>query len=107
MLRGSQIAPPSLQQAEENLAKAEESLKVAQEDLRRAQQESFVTITPESARDLSKDELVDLVQNLRNRLAVKEHKEIKVQIDAEKGSFRLHSCSFHGSLESNTKCMST
>lgn len=89
VLRGSNIAPDSLREAEERLLKAREALLAAQDDLKNAQNAAFDDITEESTQHLSKSELIGLVQELQKKLSQKEQQELSAEINEQKAKNAL------------------
>lgn len=90
VLRGSQIAPPSLKEAEERLRQAREALNKAKDELREAQRESLSEIVEtDTVAQLSKRELIEKVKALQAELQEKQQKEISAQIMTEKARSEL------------------
>lgn len=89
VLRGSQIAPPSLKEAEEALQKAKEQYKLAKEESDRAQIDSFKELSKKSLVSESKEELVSLVLKLKQELEVTKKKEYEAELGAEKAKNNL------------------
>jgi len=75
VLRGSNIVPPSLQDAETAVQRAQEILDRTKDELNAAKQSIVMDLGDEAIKDMSKAELIHEVQFLRNRLEKLELKQ--------------------------------
>ena len=77
VLRGSAVAPPSLQDAELQLQKAEERLVAVREELEHAKRSALLELDADKIRSMSKEELVELVAQLKSKVIALERTERK------------------------------
>mmetsp|Transcript_5345 Transcript_5345/g.13730 ORF Transcript_5345/g.13730 Transcript_5345/m.13730 type:complete len:400 (+) Transcript_5345:188-1387(+) len=80
VLRGTAIAPPSLNEAEAALRNAEEILQRAKQELEEAKSAAFLKLDDEeNLQNLTRDELLELVHKLNSKVTNLEQREQKAE----------------------------
>jgi len=75
VLRGSNIAPGSLQEAELALRRAQEKLDLAKAELDSAKESTIEVLNEDAVREMSKEQLVDTVHKLHRKVVQLEERE--------------------------------